>query len=150
VSERSLPELRASDAERESVAGRLREHAVSGRLTPEELDERLGAAYAARTIGELDALLADLLSPPPVPAAVTRRDVARRRLAHKAGVLAITNLIVITIWLATGGATDHGGFWPIWVLIGTGAVLARRTWRVLGPGAELRYRAVPAPRRHRR
>ena len=47
--------VRASDAEREDVARPLGEHAAAGRLTPEELDERLDAAYGARTQGELDA-----------------------------------------------------------------------------------------------
>ena len=46
--------LRASDAERERTATLLREHSAAGRLTPEELDERLDAAYAARTVGELE------------------------------------------------------------------------------------------------
>jgi hypothetical protein len=52
--------VRASDADRERVAGSLRDHAVAGRLTTEELDERGGRAFAARTLGELDTLLADL------------------------------------------------------------------------------------------
>ncbi|MGB2711297.1 MAG: DUF1707 domain-containing protein, partial [Conexibacter sp.] len=43
--------LRASDAERERTATLLREHCASGRLSTDELDERLGAAYAARTVG---------------------------------------------------------------------------------------------------
>ena len=54
------PELRASDADRERAVGRLREHSLAGRLTVEELDERSAAAFAATTVGELDALLADL------------------------------------------------------------------------------------------
>ena len=57
VHERSL---RASDADRERVAVSLRDHAVAGRLTTEELDARTGRAFAARTRGDLDALLADL------------------------------------------------------------------------------------------
>ena len=52
--------LRASDADRERVAVSLRDHAVAGRLTTEELDARTGRAFAARTLGELDALLGDL------------------------------------------------------------------------------------------
>ena len=47
------PELRASDAERESTVTQLREHGASGRLDVEELEQRIGAAYAARTHGEL-------------------------------------------------------------------------------------------------
>jgi hypothetical protein len=51
---------RASDEDRDNVARALRGHAVAGRLTVEELEERLGGAFAARTLRELDELLADL------------------------------------------------------------------------------------------
>jgi hypothetical protein len=54
------PELRASDADRERVAVRLRDAAGDGQLTLEELDERLQAAYSARTRGDLEPLVADL------------------------------------------------------------------------------------------
>ena len=57
------PELRASDAERERTADQLRHAAGEGRLTVEELDERLNAAYAARTRGELDRLVGDVAVP---------------------------------------------------------------------------------------
>jgi Domain of unknown function (DUF1707)/Cell wall-active antibiotics response 4TMS YvqF len=56
-----LPELRASDAERERTADQLRRAAGEGRLTMEELEERLHAAYAARTHRELDGLTADIV-----------------------------------------------------------------------------------------
>ncbi|MEN3279165.1 MAG: hypothetical protein V7607_305 [Solirubrobacteraceae bacterium] len=51
---------RASDAEREATVTRLREAAAEGRLTVEELAERIDAAYAASTIDELEPLTADL------------------------------------------------------------------------------------------
>jgi len=54
------PELRVSDAEREATVVRLREAGGEGRLTLEELAERVEAADAARTRGELDTLTADL------------------------------------------------------------------------------------------
>ncbi len=54
------PDLRASDAERERTVQVLREHALAGRLTVEELEERCERAYGARIRGELDALLGDL------------------------------------------------------------------------------------------
>lgn len=54
------PRLRASDADRERTAALLREHHAVGRLTAEEFDERLNKAFAAKTMGELDDLLADL------------------------------------------------------------------------------------------
>ena len=52
--------VRASDAERERVATLLREGAAEGRITLEELSERLELAYAARTHPELEATVEDL------------------------------------------------------------------------------------------
>ena len=52
--------IRASDADRDRVAALLREHHAAGRLTAEEFNERLDVALHARTMGELDELLADL------------------------------------------------------------------------------------------
>lgn len=54
------PDLRASDADREQVAETLRHAAGEGRLTVDELDERIDRAFAARTQGELAELTADL------------------------------------------------------------------------------------------
>jgi hypothetical protein len=54
------PELRASDADRERVAEILRTAATEGRLNLDELDERLGAVYAAKTYADLVPLTRDL------------------------------------------------------------------------------------------
>ncbi|MFF7732262.1 DUF1707 domain-containing protein [Streptomyces sp. NPDC007984] len=54
------PEVRASYADRDRVVDVLRVAAGEGRLTLEELEERLEAALSARTVGELAALTADL------------------------------------------------------------------------------------------
>jgi Domain of unknown function (DUF1707) len=71
-------ELRASHADRDQVVEKLRVAAGDGRLTPEELDERLEAALTAKTYADLAALTADL---PAVrqPAGVARqpRDLLR-------------------------------------------------------------------------
>lgn len=72
--ERGRSELRVSDADREQVARVLGEHAVAGRLTPAELEQRLDRAYAARTDGELTELVRDL----PVPAKPDKDSKARR------------------------------------------------------------------------
>ena len=55
--------LRASDKDRERIASTLREAANEGRLSLHELDERLAAAYEARTYAELQPLVADLPQP---------------------------------------------------------------------------------------
>lgn len=52
--------MRASDDDRDRAASLLREHHAAGRLTAEEFSERLDKALQARTIGDLDDLLADL------------------------------------------------------------------------------------------
>ena len=69
------PALRVSDAEREDVVVALRGAAGEGRLTLEELSERVELAYGAKTDADLAALTADLpvivpgSRPAPVPAA---------------------------------------------------------------------------------
>ena len=55
-----IPEIRASDADRERTVGVLRSSGANGQLTVEELGERVEAAYAARTRGELERLVEDL------------------------------------------------------------------------------------------
>lgn len=62
--------IRVSDADREHVAGRLQEHFAQGRLTRPELDERLSAAFSAKTYKDLRSLMSDLPEPElagPVP-----------------------------------------------------------------------------------
>lgn len=54
------PLVRASDAERDQIAEILRAGYAEGRLNSAELDERLTAAYTAKTRADLDALTSDL------------------------------------------------------------------------------------------
>jgi Domain of unknown function (DUF1707) len=54
------PELRASHEDRENAVETLRLAAGDGRLTADELDQRLEAALTARTYGDLAVLTADL------------------------------------------------------------------------------------------
>ena len=83
-SEPAVPDkasLRASDADRERVAEVLREAAGDGRLSMEELDERLEAVYAAKTYAELEPITRDLPNPGvpnmPAPAVPPAGDPAR-------------------------------------------------------------------------
>ena len=67
---RTSKDLRVSDADRESVAEFLKAHFTDGRLTDDELDERVAATYRARRESELLALTADLprfAAPAPAP-----------------------------------------------------------------------------------
>ncbi len=106
------PHLRASDAEREHHAELLREHAAQGRLTVDELEERLDRVYAARTVGELTPIVGDLPAPQRSRPPQQRRTRRRPELAAFVAV----NLLLIVIWAATGA----GYFWPIWPLLGWG------------------------------
>jgi Domain of unknown function (DUF1707) len=65
-----MPDLRASDADRERTVQHLRDHALAGRLTVEELDERCARAYTAVTVSQLAELVADL----PAPRSPTRTE----------------------------------------------------------------------------
>lgn len=60
--------IRVSDADRERVTARLRDHFAEGRLSAEELEERIAAALNAKTVGDLRRVLVDL--PEPEPAGV--------------------------------------------------------------------------------
>jgi hypothetical protein len=55
--------MRVSDADREKVTARLREHFAEGRLTQDELDERITATLNAKTFGDLRRIMADLPEP---------------------------------------------------------------------------------------
>ena len=73
---------RASDADRARVAGLLQRHFADGRLSVEELEERLAEVYSARTLGQLegaDGPLRELPAlMPPRPDEVSR-SLGRRR-----------------------------------------------------------------------
>lgn len=89
-------QVRASDAERESVIERLRLHAGDGRLDPEELEERIDEAYAARTRGDLALALREL------PAAARPRDPARRRRSPARRLVPMA-LVLVALVAAAGG-----------------------------------------------
>jgi hypothetical protein len=124
------PRLRASDADRERIVQMLREHHAEGRLDVDEFHERFNAAYEAKTLGELDALLADLpaidlyrlpsagLRPTPVgsraPARRPSGSVARQ--AGQWAAWAVTSSILALAWLITG-AVAGGAAWLPWFLL---------------------------------
>jgi hypothetical protein len=76
--------LRVSHEDRDQVAEQLRVAAGDGRLTADELDERLETALTARTYGELEALLVDLPASPdarPAPATAAK-DLVELKITH--------------------------------------------------------------------
>jgi len=64
-----VPDLRASDADRDRVIDVLRAATADGRLTADEFSERMAAALSSRTFRELAPLTADLAAPPTPPPA---------------------------------------------------------------------------------
>ncbi|MEV7088661.1 DUF1707 domain-containing protein [Streptomyces sp. NPDC093085] len=112
------PETRASDTEREQVAERLREAMAEGRLTMEEFDERLGAAYQARTHGELVPLVRDL------PAPGSTADLARTGTSSSAVPAGDTAPGRWADRVGRGPATSKGAF-AFW-----GGFRRRGTWTV--------------------
>jgi hypothetical protein len=112
------PGLRASDADREEAVTRLREHAATGRLDVEELEQRVSAAYAARTHGQLAVLQRDL----PRAEQTYRRPVSRAHL-HDWTVFLQVNALLVAIWAVSGA----GYFWPAWVLAWWGLALVLKT-----------------------
>ncbi|MFI6500541.1 DUF1707 domain-containing protein [Nonomuraea typhae] len=69
-------ELRASDDDRERIAQVLQDAHADGRITLDELEERLGVLYSSRTLGDLAGLTRDLLPPEEQPLLLDGRPVA--------------------------------------------------------------------------
>jgi hypothetical protein len=144
-------EIRASDADREQAAEALREHFAAGRLSEDELSERIDAVYRAMTVQELGRVRGDL---PQLPASrrASRAELAERRaelrpqlLQHAGG--AFTPFIICTVIWAASGA---GEFWPVWLLIFPVVFLTGNLWRLYGPAPELdRVQAQLQRGRHR-
>jgi hypothetical protein len=119
--------MRASDAERERTAELLREHHAVGRLTAEEFAERLNEAFAAKTVGELDELLADLpaidlYQLPSAGIRPTRRGGSGPRLraadtSLPARVWATGSALLVVLWLAVGILIGGAAWIPWFVLV---------------------------------
>lgn len=132
------PSMRASDDDREAVAGRLRDAHAEGRLTMEEFEERLDTTYAAKTLGELTVVTRDLPEQVGEAQLPSRRESAERgsdvqRHGHNWrrsawGAWATAVFINVAIWGAIAVTSDHRPyFWPIWVGGPWGAALLART-----------------------
>jgi hypothetical protein len=138
--------IRVSDADRERVTGRLREHFAEGRLTSDELDERVSAALNAKTFGDLRPLMADLPEPVPAPprAAPPRPAgpppwVAYRRGPRLMPLLMLVALVALVApaggaWLVLGLFKVVLIVWLVGCLVGAFALAGwrrkmRRYWR---------------------
>ncbi|MBO0867940.1 MAG: DUF1707 domain-containing protein [Micromonosporaceae bacterium] len=158
--------MRAADADRQFVAGRLRDALNEGRLNLSEYDERLQDAYAAKTYGDLDKILDDLpvasaahsqvapVTPPVQPAAQATEEAApaadrlqpRRMAPWLLGVWSAWLIAVsvnVVIWLLVSiSAGQLIYFWPMWVAGPWGAVLLATTLTGIasGEGYQQRYK----------
>ncbi len=88
------PQMRASDADRDAAADRLRVAAGEGRLDADELDERLSRVYGARWCSELVGLTSDVTP----PAAVAARPVFVQRRPTKVNLFAVASLLCGFFW----------------------------------------------------
>jgi hypothetical protein len=141
--------LRVADADREQLVEELREHALAGRLTSEELEERIGAAYRATTRADVDALRDDLpVSSKSVALALhKRKGKLRRRLLQESGGGLGVSALSVGVYLAVGA---HGPFWPGWVIGATMLPAIRDSWRLFGPASDLETVEARLQARHER
>jgi hypothetical protein len=104
------PNLRASDADREATADRLRQHHIDGRLDQDEFQARLDRCFAAKTVGELAGLTRDL------PADPARRGAGTRTNFDLLGCLRMIPIVpiilaIVAIHLVVGVLSG------LWILI---------------------------------
>jgi hypothetical protein len=142
------PKIRASDADRDRAASLLREHHAAGRLNAEEFSERLDKAYAAKTLGDIDELMADLpaidlyrlpdASLPRYRGSIPGSGSIVQATAH-GGIPArhsrfspawgaawsawfTVSVLCFVLWAVSG----HGYLWPLWVAGPWGAIMLAR------------------------
>jgi hypothetical protein len=149
------PEMRASDQDRDKVAAVLREHMAAGRLTADELEERLDSTYKAKTMGDLQLVTQDLpeedLHQRPVPSYQRSHSVPASYRRQRGGGLyqsglrvawgswASVSMICTLIWVLTMVGNASWEYpWPIWVAGPWGAILLAGT--LFGPDKDERGR----------
>ncbi len=117
-------DLRLSDADRDKASEFLRQSFADGRLTLDEMEDRLEVVYAAKTGADLAGVFDDLpverarASGPPV-----RSPAPRRGVSDQLRIYLLVNGLMVAIWLLSGA----GYFWPIWVIVPWGFALAIKT-----------------------
>ena len=104
--------LRASDADRDKIAERLRKATAEGRLLAEELEERLEATFSARTYGELDAVVDDLPS-----VTVRRHERTHPPVLNPVHVIALFILAPVIVALMIAAAVVVATLFSAWGLL---------------------------------
>ena len=137
--------MRAADADRERVATQLKRGHHDGRLTLDELEERLQRTFAARTYGDLWCVTADL----PAPAATAPAPAVRSGGNAMWVGLAVAGPILLAVGIASASAMP-------WVLFAIGIALVSALFAlvfaalpIVGIAAAVYavVRAVQGPRR---
>jgi hypothetical protein len=130
------PHQRFTEADRDKIAGRLRDAFADGRLDQPEFSSRLDQLYAVQTYGELEPLVRDLppvrtyqtpamvqnATPAPAPGDFPDRQPKAKQphsLVALGGGFGGIVLLNVVIWFVIGiGNGGHWpGFWPVWLLI---------------------------------
>lgn len=134
--------LRAADRDRDIVREAITDAYADGRLTQDELDDRLSQVLEAKLLGDLPPVVADLLpatdaAPRHGLALADREEIDRLALARykerrgqALGGMLVPSLICLTIWIWSMVSGENTGFifpWPLFVILGTGGYL----WRLL-------------------
>ncbi len=134
--------MRASDADRDRIAAILRDAHAEGRLTQDELMERLESTYAARTYQDLDRVIADLpvgrpqgqvarlrtgplSAPTPAPLPIRQKARHAARVALNVGwwIWGTVVAVNVLIWFLVSVTAGLQPFWPIWVAGPWGVVM---------------------------
>ncbi len=115
--------LRASDADRDLVAERLRQATTEGRLRTDELEDRLGAALSARTYGELDLLVADL---PAAGLSRRRRSSLPTWLPPVVAVAIAVPVALLILAVVAFVLTGVFAAWAVWLFLGWWFIAGRR------------------------
>ncbi len=120
----SWSEMRAADADRDQVMDVLRVAAGDGRLTPDELGERLEAALSSRTLGELAALTADLMAGPSRPGVAMAQPGDAIRIDQRGGSVRHTGR-----WVVPPRLELRSSWCDVWLDF-TDAVITHDTLRI--------------------
>ena len=132
-------DLRVGDADRKAVVAELQRHYVEGRLTSEELGERVTEALAARTFGDLRELLSDL---PALSDSLAQRDPAPpsadhhrwqgHELTSPVGLMILLIGLIVILSVVLLSTTRVGFFFPwpllIWGFFFIGGRPRHRRW----------------------
>ncbi|MGA2927338.1 MAG: DUF1707 domain-containing protein [Solirubrobacteraceae bacterium] len=111
---RQDPNVRAGDADREAIADILRRQHTEGRLDADEFQERIDRCYRAKSLGELDGLLADL---PREPQFSGRRRGRGRAWGFGSRLLRLKLVGFVPVLLVLAGLSALTGHHLFWVAI---------------------------------